>query len=96
MKFFALWVCRTAILAVAILTSAIAQVPNPKPTTVPQPRKKPLAQPAGGNAKNATLRTKSEKTREKASKEVKKRAKEAKKQAKEAKKRAKEAKKAST
>jgi hypothetical protein len=95
MKVFARWICRTVLLVIAISAGAFAQVPNPKPTTVPQPRKKPLAQPGGGNSKNAALRTKSEKTREKANKEVKNRVKEAKKQAKEAKRRAKEAKKAS-
>jgi hypothetical protein len=87
MKYFARWMCLTAIVVAAMSMSVFAQTPNMHPTTVPTPRKKPVAQAGvGGNPHNAGLKTKTAKEREKAEKERTKAVKEAKKRAKKAKK----------
>ncbi len=81
MKVFAVWLGRAVILVIAISASAFAQMPNLRPTTAPQPRKRPVAQ--AGNVQKVTPNTKAGKAREKAEKDAqKKRAKKAKKHSK--------------
>jgi len=49
MKSFALSVRHALLVTLALSASAFGQLPNPRPTTPPAPRRNPLVQPRGNN-----------------------------------------------